>query len=161
MRTGMTKPAFSIVVLAAVLLTMPVAAKAQQAHFGGRAGFNAEGNAGLLGVQFSLPIAHRLELYPSFDVYFPDRGSLLGFNGDLKYRIPTSNSLWVYGGGGLGVQYVDVDGANDSDLGVNLLGGIETRLGRVHPFLESRVMLYDDTSFQLMGGLNITLYGNW
>lgn len=101
MRRGITS-----VCLAALFVTTSVAVANVQSrpHFGVHAGYNADGDAGLLGLQVSVPLVEQLEFYPSFNVYFPNRGTQLGFNADLKYRALTSSSLWLYGGGGLGVQ---------------------------------------------------------
>ena len=43
------------------------------------------------------------------------------------------------------------------DVGANLLMGIESRTGWVHPFAEGKIQLHDRAMFQMIGGLNITL----
>jgi hypothetical protein len=44
--------------------------------------------------------------------------------------------------------------------GLNLLGGVESLRGTVHPFGEGRFIISDDSRFQLQAGLNITLGGH-
>ena len=141
-----------------LLMSLATAASAQRAHLGFRLGANFDSNDVLLGAHVLVPLTDRLELYPSFDFYFPDDGTLLGFNGDLKYRFPTGSSLWIYAGGGLNLLYFSFEGESDTDVGANLIGGFETRGNwRVHPFVEGRALIHDNSSFQLVGGINITL----
>jgi hypothetical protein len=98
-----------------------------------------------------MPLTPSIELYPSFDYYFVDAGTLLGFNGDLKFRTPGAP---LYFGGGLNVLHT----TGNSDTGFDLFGGFETRYGRTHPYVEGRGLFHDGRSFQLLFGLNITLY---
>jgi hypothetical protein len=146
------------VALLALVVVTPAGAEAQRnAHIGVHAGYNTDVEDAVLGGQLTVPLVERLEFYPSLDIYFPDEGTRLGFNGDLKYGVPLGGTSWFYFGGGLNVLYRDVADASDSDLGVNLIGGLEGRGGTVHPFGELRVMLHDNTLLQLAGGVNITL----
>jgi hypothetical protein len=134
------------------------AAHAQRPHIGGHLLYNFDVEEFGIGAQFSIPVARRLEFYPSFDYYFVDPGSLWQLNGDLKYKLREQHN-WFYVGGGIGIARASINDFDDTDVGVNLLGGWETLIGqRVHPYLEGRLTLRDDTSFQLAGGLNITIY---
>jgi hypothetical protein len=145
---------------AAVVLwgAVPTSLAAQErTHLGFRAGYNFEFEEPAVGVHFAVPIARQFDFYPSLDAFLPASGTRLLFNGDVKYRFNTATVWEPYLGGGLNLLHRRLDGAGDSELGANLLGGIETRLGNVHPFFEGRVVVQDDASFQLTGGLNITL----
>ena len=42
---------------------------------------------------------------------------------------------------------------------VNLLFGIESRIGWMHPYGEAKLLIYDRTQFALIGGVNVTLGG--
>jgi hypothetical protein len=42
-------------------------------------------------------------------------------------------------------------------VGANLLLGLESRTGWVHPFVEGKLLLHDNSQFQLIGGLNLTI----
>src|SRR5262249_47462028 len=110
-----------------------------------------------LGAQVSVPIANRLEFYPSFDWYFVDPGSTWAVNADLKWRVAKDQPRWLYLGGGLDLMVHSLNGISSSKAGVNILGGIESLRGWVHPFAEIRGILSDNSSVQLQGGLNITL----
>ena len=146
--------------LATVMLAFAAAAQSEaqgRSHLGPHIGVNTDFNDLLLGVHATFPATSWLELYPSFDLYFPDDGTLLGFNGDFKFLIPTRNQFGFYAGPGLNVLYSSNEDTDDADLGLNLFGGVETRRGNVHPYFEGRVLLHDNTSFQLVFGLNFTL----
>ena len=126
-------------------------AEAQRAHFGVRGGYNFDMKEGAIGAQLHLPLSASIELYPSFDYYFVSTGNLVGFSGDLKFRTPGAP---LYFGGGLNV----LSGGGNSDTGFDLFGGIETRYGQTHPFVEARALIHDGSSLQLLFGLNVTLY---
>jgi len=154
----MRRIAHSAVVLLWAALGMGVGvgrAEAQRSHVGPHAGYNFDLDEALIGAQAQLPLTRSVELYPSFDYYFVDSGKLLGFNGDLKFRAPGGP---LYFGGGVNVLRTGSGGTSNSDTGINLFGGFETRYGVTHPYLEARGLLHDNTSFQLLFGLNITLY---
>jgi hypothetical protein len=126
-------------------------AEAQRAHIGLRGGYNFDMEEGSLGAQLHLPLSYSIELYPSFDYYFVNSGNLLGINGDLKFRTPGAP---LYFGGGLNV----LTGDGNSDTGFDLFGGFETRYGQTHPFIEARGLFHDNSSLQVLFGLNMTLY---
>jgi len=142
-------------ILTAVVLLASAAAvsraAAQRSHFGLHGGYNFDFNEGLIGAQIHMPLTRSIELYPSFDYYLVNSGTLLGFNGDLKLRTPGQP---LYIGGGLNI----LSGGGNSDAGFDLFGGFETRYGRTHPYIEGRGLFHDTSSFQLLFGINITLY---
>ena len=125
--------------------------EAQRAHFGLRGGYNFDIEEGSLGAQLHMPLSSSIELYPSFDYYFVNTGNLLGISGDLKFRTPGAP---VYFGGGLNV----LTGDGNSDTGFDLFGGLDTRYGQTHPFVEMRALFHDNSSLQVLFGLNVTLY---
>ena len=143
------------ILTAVVLLSCAAAvsrAAAQRSHFGLHGGYNFDMKEGLIGAQAHLPLSRGLELYPSFDYYLVDVGSLVGFNIDLKFRSPGTP---LYFGGGLNI--LSPSGGN-SDSGPDLFGGFETRYGRTHPYIEGRGLFHNGSTFQLLFGINVTLY---
>lgn len=123
---------------------------AQRSHFGLHGGYNLDIEEGSIGVQMHMPLSSAIEFYPSFDYYLVSGGTLLGFNGDLKFR---SAGVPLYFGGGLSV----LTGSGDSNTGLNLFGGFETRYGQTHPYVEARGMFHENSSLQLLFGINFTL----
>jgi hypothetical protein len=153
--SGMARRA-AVMLATAIVLAAP-AAHAQRSHFGARLGTNFDSNEMLIGAQVSIPISTQLELYPSLDVYLPDNGSLLGLNFDVKYLLGSHDVPGFYFGGGLNVLRASAGGTSNTDTGANLLFGLESRRGNVHPFGEFRVLLHDNTSTQLVVGVNFTM----
>jgi hypothetical protein len=134
------------------------AAHAQRPHIGGHLLYNFDVEEFGIGAQGSIPVARRLELYPSFDYYFVDPGSLWQLNGDLKYKLREEHN-WFYLGGGIGIARASIGDFDNTEVGANLLAGWETLIWKkVHPYLEGRLILSEETSFQLAGGFNITIY---
>jgi hypothetical protein len=131
-------------------------AMAQRPHLGFRAGYNFDFDDAAIGAQVLVPIGSMVEFYPSFDYYFRDTGSAVGFNADLKLRGNSVSSV-LYVGGGLNMLRTSVSGANDMNTGGNLFVGVESRLGQTHPFFEVRGLLREQSSVQLVGGFNFTL----
>ena len=126
-------------------------AAAQRSHFGVHGGYNSDSENWLIGAQVHLPLTRSIELYPSFDYYFVDPGSLVGLNADLQFRTPGAP---LYFGGGLNI----LRASGNSDTGFDLFGGLETRYGRTHPYVEARGLFHNNSSLQLVFGLNVTLY---
>lgn len=147
-----------LLALALPLVAAAAPLRAQRAHFGVHAGYHFDQDMALIGAQVLLPLGSGLELYPSFDKYFPDAGSLLGFSGDLKLRFPTGSPTRIYFGGGVNVLHASAGGASADDTGWDLFGGFETRSTAVHPYVEARMLVHDRSTLQLAIGLNFTLY---
>ncbi len=129
----------------------------QRVHLGLRGGGNFEYSDASLGAHVTVPLGRYFEFYPSADAYFPEAGSRVGFNADLKYRIPTNTPVKFYSGAGLGMIRRAMSHADEHHWGANIIGGLEHRTTRVHPFRETRLMFYNQTSVGLAAGINFTL----
>lgn len=140
-----------LAVIGLLLVAASSRAMAQRSHFGVHTGYNLDSEDWLIGAQVHLPVTRSIELYPSFDYYFVDPGSLYGINLDVQFRTPGAP---LYLGGGLNI----LKSSGNSDTGFDLFGGLETRYGRTHPYLELRGIFHGNSSLQLVGGLNVTLY---
>ena len=144
----------------AVLATataLNASAQTHRSHLGPRVGYDFDTEVATVGGQISFPIGNRLEFYPSADIHLVDEGSMFGVNLDLKYRIPGQSLPWLYVGAGLGIMSRSVGDFDDTDTGFNLMVGAESLRGRVHPFVEGRVIMADGSAAQLLAGLNFTL----
>jgi hypothetical protein len=149
----------ALVAATVLLAATPALLAAQRTALGVRAGANMDYDDAFLGAHLQLPILRHLDFYPSMDVYFPNTGTRVGFNGDLRYRFPVSSALQPYAGGGLNWMHRSINSVNNDDAGASLLGGFQTRVGQVHPFFEGRILLHDNTSFQFSGGVAFRLSG--
>lgn len=142
----------------ALLAGQTTAAHAQRSHIGPHAGYNFDLDRALIGAQLLLPLGRLVELYPSFDYYFVDQGSVVGFSGDLKFRFPTGGPSMFYFGGGVNFLRASAGGVSDTDTGWDLLFGLESRRGVTHPYVEGRVLNHSGSAFQIAAGLNFTLF---
>lgn len=153
-----------VLVLAVVLCASPAdaqrrtrraraAAAAPAPSFGGHLGYNFDYNDLLLGAHLWWPISPRAELYPSLDYYFIDPGSIWSLNADIKIRPPSRSGVF-YLGGGINFSRFS-NGTSASDTGLNLIGGLEGRRTRTHPYVEARFILGDQSSFQIVGGFSM------
>jgi hypothetical protein len=142
----------------AIMLIASARISAQRSHVGARIGYDFQSRSALVSTQATVPMTSAVEFYPSLDVYLPDHGSMMGFNGDLKFNLPTSGPH-VYLGGGLGVQTRSDRNVSNTNVGANAILGLESRQGWVHPFVEGRAFLSDVNRASLLAGLNFTIGG--
>ena len=144
--------------LATVALSATAEAQTSSTHFGPHLAYNFDSSKFGIGAQLGVPIAHRLEFYPSFDYFFISGGSLWELNADLKYRFGGQDVRWLYTGGGLGFTGVKATGASsNTSAHANLLIGVESLHGMVHPFGEFRLLLGNGSTAQIAAGLNFTI----
>jgi hypothetical protein len=141
----------------AVGLVASMEAQTHRMHIGPRLSFDFDAEEIGIGAQIGIPIGRRVELYPSFDYFFVDPGTLWSVNADVKARIFGERLEWLYTGAGLALERIDLGPFDDTDPGVNVFVGAETLRGRIHPFAEARLRFADRNSFILAAGLNFTL----
>ena len=145
-----------LAIAAAVCLIGTMGARAswaQSSHVGSYAAYQFDTKDPGMGGQFTLPLVRQVDLYPSATYYFVDAGSMWAVNADVRYRLPRV----AYLGTGINVARRSIANSNATDAGLNLIGGLESRTGRIHPFAEGRVILNGGSAFQLNGGINMTL----
>ncbi len=125
------------------------------ARVGPHAGYHFDADALTLGLQASLPLSGRLDLYPSVDYYAVSPGTLWALNLDLKVRPPTRTGAF-YVGGGIGYLHTSAAGGS-GDVNLNVIGGLEARRRPFSPFAEGRLILGSGSAFQIVGGFNFKL----
>lgn len=140
-----------------------------QIRFGGQLNYGDDTDFGL-GPRLVLadPALGEFRFIGSFDLYFPDDGGGVDIdywelNGNIVYdfEVTTAPKLTPYVGAGLNVAHVSVDltspgltgGGSNTELGVNLLGGLEFGLGKIRPFVEIKVELEGGEQFVITGGV--------
>jgi hypothetical protein len=151
------------------VLAVPTAVQGQVA-FGPQISWGDDADLGVgARVVFGLPQLYAgLEGIISADYFFPDCGG--GFGGDdfdctwieinANGVIPVplgEGSFNPYVGGGLNIARVSVSfmGQSDSntELGLNVLGGLKFPMGSFTPFVEAKFTLSGGEQFVLSGGL--------
>lgn len=140
----------------ATLCSLGTTAQAQ-GRAGFRLGMNLDSDDALVGAQLVAPLTPQWSFYPSLDVYLPENGSLIGLNIDIKHVLTTAGGPRIFLGGGLNLLRASNGGASNTDTGADVFFGLEGRRSSVRPFGEVRLLLHDNTSLQLVGGLNFVL----
>ena len=144
-------------IIAALAVTSSSAFAQASTHVGARLGYNFESEEAVLGANLTVPISTRIEFYPSIDIYLPENGNKIGFNGDVKVLLPMASGPHLYGGGGLGIVNRNLGDTANTDVGINFLVGIESKVGWIHPFGEARFLVHDQKQLVLTAGVNFTL----
>lgn len=148
----------AIAALGLLALSGPTEARAQT-MFGAEAMVGTDTEFGL-GGRFHVDLApgvRNLEVMGSFDYFFPDGPTdYWEINGNVWYRIPVrGNSTAVpYVGGGLNIGHLDREATeDDTDVGLNLGGGLRFLFENTIPFLEARVTIGGVEQFVIGGGV--------
>lgn len=147
----------------ASLFLIGPAAAAAQTSIGGQVSWADDADIGV-GVRAMLPLPAlhpQLAFVPSFDVFFPGNDlSYWELNGNLHYTFVTENAnLSPYVGAGLNVARFSASASpglsrvSNTEVGVNVLGGLRFPMGTFSPFVEARVELGGGEQFVLSGGL--------
>lgn len=143
---------------AALLLPLLLLAgpSAQEAH--AQAAFGVQGNYGTeadlgIGARGLINIPNvNLEAVGSFDVFFPDGDrDWLDVNANVFYHFHVPEGFTPYLGGGLNVARIS-NGGSESEVGLNLGGGVRFDRPGVTPFLEARAVLSDADQLVITGG---------
>src|SRR5688572_14838649 len=100
--------------------TSAVAGAQASTHVGGRVGYNFDTREVMFSANLTVPMTSRVEFYPSIDIYAPDQGNRIGYNGDVKVSFPMTSGPRFYAGGGLGVVSRTVGDFSNTDVGANL-----------------------------------------
>lgn len=128
-----------------------------QIHFGGHVDF---GN-----------FAEHIRFQPNIEIGFGDNLTIFALNFEAAYRFQSRWDVWTpYLGGGLGINFMSWDSHDagegnltagvadhrddsETEIGLNLLGGIEKGLKNGHRFfLEGKLGLADSPDFKVTAG---------
>jgi len=149
-----------ILLLAVTALLITVGNAQAYTSAGLHGGFSSSPDQFVIGPHLNLSaVGENLYIVPSGEVGFGDNVLTLAFNGDLQYRFVTRRSkVRPYAGGGMSVFFFDPDGpgSGNTNLGVNLLGGIFFgEMNRRPMFLDFKVGLTNEVpDWKLQFGFN-------
>jgi len=155
----MRKP---LLVLALLAMSMLSAKNLQaQFHFGPLVAWGDDADFGLGGrVTFGIHLSvdstpAPLELQGEFVYFFPDGPvNYWEINTNAAYLFPgVKGPVGPYAGAGLDIANASGAGASNTDVGLNLLGGVKFRMSRITPFAEVRVELGGGEQFVIAGGV--------
>ena len=123
-------------VLALALWLAPATASAQ-VDAGVRAGVSVDPDQFYVGGHLETnPLVERLVFRPNAEIGFGDDVTLAAFNFEFVWKFARKGSDWgFYAGGGPAINFYQFDGpADDTDFGVNFVGGFENRKGLFFEF---------------------------
>lgn len=155
----------SMMICAAALVAAVPATAFGQVSLGPELSFGGDTDLGVGGrVVANVQSLNHWDFVGSFDVWFPDDGpnndvSAWEANGNLAFNfLIEDTAIFPYAGAGLNVFHVSVDnvgggGADDTDLGLNLFGGIKFPASSVTPFVEVRAVLEGADQVAVTGGI--------
>jgi hypothetical protein len=124
-----------------------------------------------VGGYIAIPIpqlAPGFAIIPDIAIFFPDDPlGYLEINGDLAYFFPVSADSpvvpFAFGGLNWARSSYDYGGSigseSDSDIGLNLGGGVQFAAGALSPFAGAKFEIHDNTAFVIFGGIGFSLGG--
>jgi len=119
-----------------------------------RVGFFTNGSNASLGAGIIGRIAPNLYLNPMIEYVFISGATSLFMSGDGHYDFQLREDAHVWLGGGLGVQYVSVNGFSDTNVGLDLLTGVAfASHASVYPYFQLKGFFSKSTNAQLAVGL--------
>ena len=148
----------------AVLIVLAAAQSAAAGYWGLRGGITFDPDQVHVGAHLDAGELFRDgHFVPNVEIGFGDNVTLVALNPELVYRFPQrSNTPWgFYVGGGLGINFISWDDDlprrddSDTELGLNLLGGMTRRLSSGNGFfLELKLGVADSPDAKITAGLN-------
>ncbi|MFN2316928.1 MAG: hypothetical protein ABR602_09610, partial [Gemmatimonadales bacterium] len=112
----------AVVIAMGLVVGVSAAAEAQAGpmEFGPRVSYNFDAEEFAIGAHLVKPLTSAISFYPSFDYYLVGDGlTLMGFNADLTYQVPSESLRWLYLGAGLGIFRTSAGGNSSTDTGLN------------------------------------------
>ncbi len=112
-----------------------------------RGGVYTDASETFLGGGLLMPVGGHWMFNPNVEWVFVDKGDLATFNADFHYDFASEGQtdFWV-GGGPAAIFRENRFGNDETDLGLNLLGGIGfLRNSAVRPYLQAKVIISDET----------------
>jgi len=97
-------------------------------------------------------------LIGSFDLFFPNVGNYFEFNGNVAVPVDPASTLNPYVGAGLNMARYSGNSHGNTDLGLNLLGGLRFAVGKLSSYAEARLELGGGDQFLVSFG--VLLGGN-
>ncbi len=135
------------------VLSSAVSARADDPMFGVRIGAYTDAGDPFIGGEMLFKLAPRIYFNPNVEAVLVDHGHFFTINADAHYDLPTHSRAMVWVGGGLAIINASGGGESNTDLGVNLLGGVGVRTGRVIPYAQAKVIIKDGSELVIGVGL--------
>lgn len=136
-------------VACAALLALSAVPSQAQVLLGPEVAWNDDADFGVgVGVEVGMPsLDPAVAFLGDFLWFFPDfDADYFEFNGNLTYDLPLEETTVVpFGLAGLNVARVSGNGGGDTDVALNLGGGVKFNMGSFRPRVAGRFALGNDT----------------
>jgi len=151
-----------LVALGALLSASAAHAEAKIGGVGPRVGLSIDPDQFVFGGQMIIgELAPDLTFDPSLEFGIGDNVTVIAMNFDLHYHFTVSGSSWrPYAGGGLGLNFIDVEGegGSDTEVGLNIIGGAGVPTASGNRFFgELRLGVGDIPEIKLIAGWNFKI----
>ncbi|HUU30100.1 MAG TPA: hypothetical protein VM123_20025 [archaeon] len=161
----MRKSLLFLIAAWAVFLYHPLWARDILLGIGGRVGATIDPDQVHVGLHLDLgELYERVRLQPNIELGVGSGRTVVAINPEVLYLFNPKGSWTPYAGGGLGLNIVNYDEAKfmisdmEFEVGLNLLGGFETRVSRVaRLFFECKLGVADSPDLKTSTGLTFTL----
>ncbi len=147
------------VALPLALAFLLIAAPAEAVDFGVRAGVYTDQSDGFVGGELLFPITPQWYFNPNVEWVFVDDGDLFTVNGDFHYDFSVDFDGFVWAGAGAALIVADDDRTRrrdddaETDVGLNLLGGVGWQVEGFTPYVQGKVIVSDDSEAVVAVGL--------
>lgn len=156
----MVRRALAVIAVAATATLSTSTAAHAQLRLGPELAWNDDADLGVgVGLEVGLPSLHPAVAFMGDFIWFFPGGDVdyFEFNGNLTWDIPLEETAVVpFALAGLNVATVDTNGGGDTDVGLNLGGGLKFNMGSFRPRLAGRFAVGND-SFTLFFFLPFTV----
>jgi hypothetical protein len=141
------RPVIRVLCFALVFASFAAPRAWSETSVGLRGGLSTEPDQVYVGAHLNLSaLSEHVYIVPSAEVGFGNDLTTLAINGDVQYRFDRTSSVRPYAGGGLALFHWSADGgADDTNLGLDVLGGIYFGYSTGHPmFVEAKAGLSNE-----------------
>ena len=136
-----------------LFITIPADKTEAQVTGGIRAGIYADQGDPLIGGELLFPVSDRVYINPNIEYVFVDVGNMLTFNADAHYDFPVE-SVYLWAGGGLGIQYFSFGGFSNTDAVLDIISGVGLKnAGSVIPYAQLKLALGNGSDVEFALGI--------
>ncbi len=144
------------------VMSAPAAVQAQ-VEVGPVLGFHDDLDIGVGGfVAIPVPSLNpNVAIVPNFIYWFPEFVDAFEINGDVVYNFPVSADSPVvpWALAGLNVMRFSAGGFSNTEIGLNLGGGVNFNAGNLNPFAGAKFEIQDGSGFVIFGGIGFAVGG--
>jgi hypothetical protein len=147
-----------VAVFACAALCFAAPARADRSTLGPHFGVNFDFDDAFIGLEGRFDVADVgssavLQINPSFSYYFTDNVDVFNFSLNFPFEFQINDSvLRPMAAPGIGLWHFS-NGSSETEVVLNLIGGLLFYLDGVEPFVQLRVYLGDGSGAELMGGV--------